>query len=78
MSWMAISMAMYLNHSCAPNCETEEDEDERVWIRAIRDIERARNWCTTTSSMTARVSALHLRREQVPRDDVFAKGIEKT
>jgi hypothetical protein len=32
-------MAMYLNHSCAPNCETEEDEDERVWIRAIRDIE---------------------------------------
>jgi SET domain-containing protein len=33
------SMAMYLNHSCAPNCETEEDEDERVWIRAIRDIE---------------------------------------
>ncbi|PSH04614.1 MAG: SET domain-containing protein-lysine N-methyltransferase [Acidobacteria bacterium] len=32
-------MAMYLNHSCAPNCETEEDEDERIWIRAIRDIE---------------------------------------
>lgn len=32
-------MAMYLNHSCAPNCETEEDEDEHVWIRAIRDIE---------------------------------------
>ncbi len=22
------SMAMYLNHSCAPNCETEEDEEE--------------------------------------------------
>ena len=35
-------MAMYLNHSCAPNCETEEDEDERVWIRAIRDIEAGR------------------------------------
>ncbi len=33
------SMAMYLNHSCAPNCETEEDEEEVVWIRAIRDIE---------------------------------------
>jgi hypothetical protein len=32
-------MAMYINHSCAPNCETEEDEDEHVWIRAIRDIE---------------------------------------
>ena len=33
------SMAMYLNHSCAPNCETEEDEGETVWIRAIRAIE---------------------------------------
>ena len=32
-------MAMYVNHSCAPNCETEEDEDEHIWIRAIRDIE---------------------------------------
>ena len=32
------AMAMYLNHSCEPNCETEEDEDERVWIRATRDI----------------------------------------
>jgi SET domain-containing protein len=32
-------MAMYLNHSCTPNCETEEDEDERVWIRAIHNIE---------------------------------------
>lgn len=31
-------MAMYLNHSCAPNCETEEDENEHVWIRALRDI----------------------------------------
>jgi SET domain-containing protein len=32
-------MAMYVNHSCDPNCETEEDEDERVWIVASRDIE---------------------------------------
>ncbi len=29
--------AMFLNHSCDPNCETEE-EKERVWIMAIRDI----------------------------------------
>lgn len=29
--------AMFLNHSCAPNCETEE-EDGRVYIRAIRAI----------------------------------------
>lgn len=30
--------AMYINHSCAPNCETEEDEQGRVWIYALRDI----------------------------------------
>lgn len=29
--------AMFLNHSCDPNCETEE-ENERVWIKAIRPI----------------------------------------
>lgn len=31
--------AMYVNHSCTPNCETEEDDDEHVWIVATRDIE---------------------------------------
>jgi uncharacterized protein len=31
------SMAMFINHSCLPNCETEEDEG-RVWIKAIRNI----------------------------------------
>ncbi len=29
--------AMFLNHSCAPNCQTEEHKG-RVYIRAIRDI----------------------------------------
>jgi uncharacterized protein len=29
--------AMFLNHSCDPNCETDEIDD-RVWILAIRDI----------------------------------------
>jgi SET domain-containing protein len=29
--------AMFLNHSCDPNCETEEI-DGRVWVMAIRDI----------------------------------------
>ena len=29
--------AMFLNHCCGPNCETEE-EDNRIFIRAIRDI----------------------------------------
>ena len=31
------SMAMFINHSCDPNCETEEIRG-RVWIRAIRHI----------------------------------------
>jgi uncharacterized protein len=31
------SMAMFINHSCDPNCETEE-EDGHVWINAIRNI----------------------------------------
>jgi SET domain-containing protein len=30
-------MAMYINHSCDPNCETEE-AGGRIWIRAARDI----------------------------------------
>jgi uncharacterized protein len=29
--------AMFINHSCDPNCETDE-VDNRVWIVAIRDI----------------------------------------
>jgi SET domain-containing protein len=29
--------AMFLNHSCDPNCETEEQRG-RVWILALRDI----------------------------------------
>jgi len=32
------SMAMFINHSCDANCETEE-KDGRVWITAIRKIE---------------------------------------
>jgi SET domain-containing protein len=33
-------MAMFINHSCDPNCETSE-EDGRVWIKAIRNIAAA-------------------------------------
>ena len=29
--------AMFINHSCAPNCETEE-EDGHIFIAALRDI----------------------------------------
>jgi hypothetical protein len=31
-------MAMFLNHSCDPNCETEQDEDGRVFISTTRDV----------------------------------------
>jgi hypothetical protein len=37
--------AMYVNHSCAANCETIEDEDERIWITAIRDIAPGEELC---------------------------------
>ena len=30
--------ARWINHSCDPNCETEETEDGRVFIQAVRDI----------------------------------------
>ncbi len=30
-------MAMFINHSCNPNCETDE-QDGRVWITAIKNI----------------------------------------
>ncbi|MDR2016417.1 MAG: SET domain-containing protein-lysine N-methyltransferase [Burkholderiales bacterium] len=32
------SAACWINHSCDPNCESFEDEDDRVWIQAIRNI----------------------------------------
>lgn len=31
--------ARYINHSCNPNCESE-DEDEEIWIKSIRDIKK--------------------------------------
>lgn len=31
-------IAMYVNHSCDPNCETEEDEEGKIWISSMRDI----------------------------------------
>ncbi len=30
--------ARWINHSCDPNCETEETDDERIMILAMRDI----------------------------------------
>jgi SET domain-containing protein len=30
--------AQFINHSCAPNCEAEKDDD-RIWVIATRDIQ---------------------------------------
>jgi hypothetical protein len=30
--------ARFINHSCAPNCEAEKDEDH-IWVIATRDIQ---------------------------------------
>lgn len=32
------SAVKWINHSCLPNCEAEEDEDERVFVSALRNI----------------------------------------
>jgi SET domain-containing protein len=32
--------ARWINHSCDPNCETEESDDGRVYIQAMRDIRK--------------------------------------
>jgi hypothetical protein len=31
-------MAMFLNHSCDPNCETVQDAGDRVFISTIRHV----------------------------------------
>ena len=30
--------ARFINHSCDPNCEAEQDEDDRIWIHSCRPI----------------------------------------
>ena len=34
------TIAKWVNHSCKPNCEAEEDDDERVFIKARRNIDK--------------------------------------
>jgi hypothetical protein len=29
---------MFFNHSCDPNCETEQDEHGRIYISTVRDV----------------------------------------
>lgn len=33
------SAARWINHACGPNCEADETDDGRVFIKALRDIE---------------------------------------
>ena len=53
-------MAMFVNHSCDPNCETDEEGD-RVYIASIRDIAAGEELPTiiasTTATMTRPVTA---------------------
>ena len=35
LSW---NPARFINHSCAPNCETDIDDQGRIWVEALRDI----------------------------------------
>jgi len=30
--------ARFVNHSCAPNCEARQDDDDRIWLVALREI----------------------------------------
>jgi uncharacterized protein len=32
--------ARLINHSCSPNCETEQDEDDKIWIVSIKNIKK--------------------------------------
>jgi uncharacterized protein len=32
--------AKYINHSCEPNAETEQDEKNKIWITAIKNIKK--------------------------------------
>ena len=49
-------MAMFVNHSCEPNCETDEEED-RVYIITLRDVaageELTYDYCLYDSEDTA-------------------------
>jgi uncharacterized protein len=32
--------ARYINHSCNPNAESEQDHKDRIWIKALKDIKK--------------------------------------
>ena len=57
------SMAMFINHSCDPNCETEE-KNGRVWIKAIRNIAPAEeityDYCLYDGGTDEALSLIHI------------------
>ncbi len=32
--------ARFINHSCTPNCETQQDDEDRIWIVAVKEIKK--------------------------------------
>jgi uncharacterized protein len=51
--------ARWINHSCAPNCEPFEDEDDRVFIEARRTIRKGEELTYDYKlSVAGRISAL--------------------
>ncbi len=35
----------WINHSCAPNCEADQTDDGRVFVKALRDLEPGEELC---------------------------------
>ncbi len=73
--------ARWINHSCDPNCETEETDDGRVFIQAMRDI-RAGEELNYDYSLTieerltptlAEELRVPMRLEKLPRHDARAQ-----
>ena len=72
-------MAMFINHSCDPNCETKESNG-RVWIRAIRNIpagaEITYDYCLYDGGDDQAICNCGAR--EVPRHHVLARGGTQT
>jgi SET domain-containing protein len=69
--------ARWINHSCEPNCETEED-DGHVYIEALRDIRAGEELNYDYGLVIERItpalrsSMMPLRLEEMPRHDIGA------
>ena len=70
-------MAMFVNHSCDPNCETDEEND-RVYIAAIRDIAAGEELTYDYYLYDGDDEApLLLRQQELPRQHVLSRGTEE-